>query len=216
MKAVKGDNLRRLILFISLSGLSLGQSCMAGTDTYCRSCSAVGCASCVNAFPGVSGTCVPVIIGISNCRTYTAEKTCTLCNEGYYLASTTQCLQLTRNCATGSAEDICASCYKSFVLNSSYACVPGTCPVRGCRLCGLGTCISCESELSLNKDGKCVTPPSVVSNCEVLDASGRICALCANAHYVNSEGGCSFSRDSSMSAGLLSAAVVAATVFLAF
>lgn len=143
----------------------------------------------VNAYYLFDNSCSRDLSG--NCQFYqvnTPNASCLVCNDGYFLDASLQCVEVTTeidNCKRYSSNSSCSECNPGYIIVGN-TCVEVSNAILGCQIyasANATTCIECEDNYILSVDkASCTFNPSI-RNCA--NFSYIECRTCATGNYLH-------------------------------
>ena len=161
-------------------------------DKRCLSCDGNVCVRCIYSFADANGVCQDAD-KVDDCKFYSSETQCELCEEGYYLSGN-ECKEIdVDGCALVNPEspNFCTVCEDGVVVDNGECEGEVDCSDDNCELCSSqDTCVRCDTDYALTPDGKCVKSDN---NCFSVNEAGD-CLRC-HKRYFDNDGECKKTRE---------------------
>ena len=147
------------------------------------------CTQCENHFyPNADGSKCESIT-IDKCLQAKDAKTCSSCEEGYYVNTENTCTKITDNCDVKTFDHSnrrCIACVERYYLTKEYTCAAIT--IDKCiHANDANTCSTCENKYYVVGGNKCEKIP--IANCQQA-SNDKTCTLCEDGYYVDKQYTC--------------------------
>ncbi|GAB1227985.1 hypothetical protein ENUP19_0367G0018 [Entamoeba nuttalli] len=170
-----------------LTSSSLCQSCSTfNGNGKCYACNITSCSLCGSGMTIDNGMCQPCSV-LPHCKLCdSSSNKCSMCENGYYLSNSQQCVKCPNSCALCSSENECSECNTGYYLDGITC--KGCSTIDGCQdnqCTTTGLCTKCVSNSYILESGRCTLCSSKYQNCSTCNSTS--CLSCNSDNYPASQ-----------------------------